>query len=111
MIADKESVVGRDSGAKVLDRRLVVRRSVAQLDQRLLAGKRIESGIRTHAFRQRGWQVDHGRQRRSRSKAAERHAGAGRPNEVATCQHGRSPENGWWSFFLPRANLAEYSYH
>ena len=42
MIADEERVVGCDRGLEVRHRRLVIGRPVAQLDQRLLAGKRVE---------------------------------------------------------------------
>ena len=43
MVAHEERVVGRDRGAQIFDRRLVVRWPVAELDERLLARQRVSS--------------------------------------------------------------------
>ncbi len=42
MIAHEERIVGGDGGAEIFNRRLVVRRPITELDQRLLAGQRVE---------------------------------------------------------------------
>src|SRR5262249_41315650 len=49
VVAHEKCVVGRDRVAEIFDRRLVVGRPIAHLDQRLLAGQRLQGGLAAQA--------------------------------------------------------------
>jgi hypothetical protein len=52
MVANEEDVVGCDRAAQMLDRRLVVRRQVGELDERLLTWQSVECGLGSGALGQ-----------------------------------------------------------
>src|SRR5260370_2294440 len=52
MVAHEEGVVGRDSGTQKLNRRLIIRRPIGELDERLLARQRLKHGFLPGALRQ-----------------------------------------------------------
>src|SRR5262245_49038087 len=101
MVANEKCVVRGDRGAEIFDRRLVVGRTIAELDQRLLAGQRIEHGVAAYPLRQGRGQIDRGGRCLDRLQAEtgarERKSGARRLDEMPTCEHGGPPR---WSFFL-----------
>src|SRR5262245_28985325 len=101
VIANEEGVVRRDGSAKIFQRRLVVGRPIAELDQWLLARQRIQYGVVAYPLRQGRRQVQAaGRARRRfepQPRAAERNAGSGGSDEMATREHVGSS---LWRFFL-----------
>src|SRR5258706_2388494 len=52
MVAHEKGVVGRDRGAQKLNRRLIIRRPIGELDERLLARQRLKHGFLPGALRQ-----------------------------------------------------------
>ena len=52
MVAHEEGVVGRDRGAQKFNRRLIIRRPIGELDERLLARQRLKHGFLPGALRQ-----------------------------------------------------------
>src|SRR5262245_46174237 len=101
MVADEKRVVRRNRGAEIFQRRLVVGRPIAELDQRLLARQRIEHGAVAQALRQARRQLEApGRDRRRsepQPRAGEGKAGSGGSDEMATREHDGSS---LWRFFL-----------
>src|SRR5262249_61319421 len=111
MVANEKRVVRRDGGAEIFNRRLVVGRPIAELDQRLLAGQRIEHRVAAHPLRQGGGQSDRGRcldRPQAETGAGERNSGARRLNEMPTCEHG-GPSL-LVVFSLARGTYTEYFY-
>jgi hypothetical protein len=47
----------------------------------------------------------------SKGRAAECHTGAGRPHEIASCQHWAISRDICWSIFLWKPSFTKYSYH
>src|SRR5262249_35810047 len=52
MITHEERVVGRDDRTEIFDRRFVVGRAIAQLDERLLAGQHVKDRLRARPLGQ-----------------------------------------------------------
>ena len=77
VIAHEERVVRRDRGAEIFERRFVVGRPVAELDERLLSRLRVEHGAGAHAVRHCGRQVEAGGRGCRRLWQAARHRRAG----------------------------------
>src|SRR6516165_3057072 len=92
MVANEKCVIRRDGGTEIFDRRFVVRRPIAELDQRLLARQRIEHGVVAGPLRQRRGQID-GSTRCPRRPQLEARPGERKPrarclDKMPTCEHG-----------------------
>src|SRR4051812_44645654 len=89
MIPHEEGVVRRPHRAKIFDRRLVIGRPVAELDERLLAGKSVEDRGVAQARRELRRKREGGLRRPS-GEGCDRRTGAGALQDLSAIEHSPS---------------------
>src|SRR5262249_61393318 len=99
VIADEKCVIGRNRGAKIFQRSLIIRRPIGELDQGLFARQRVEDSITARALRESGGQIDASGRSSEGARNGQRQSSAP-SGERATCQHGLLLPSGSFFFWL-----------